>query len=206
MDRNKSSQMANFIVPHDHKITIEDRRKRNNHIPKLLWFTGLSGSGKSTLANELEVFLFNKGIRTYILDGDNIRSGLNSDLDFSVEGRKENIRRIAEVSKLFVDAGIVVITAFISPFKEERKLAKNLVGRDNFIEIYVECSLEECERRDVKGLYEKARKGLIPNFTGISSPFEAPKNSDIVVNTENHSIEEGLGQLTKLILPELKTK
>ncbi len=192
------------IIPHNHKVKLEDRIQRDGFQPYLLWFTGLSGSGKSTLASELELYLFKEGINTYILDGDNIRSGLNKDLDFSDEGRKENIRRISEVSKLFVDAGTVVLTAFISPFKEDRALAKELVGENRFIEIFVECSIEECERRDVKGLYKKARNGEIQNFTGISSPFEVPDNPTITVNTENNSIEECKSQLVKVVLPKIR--
>ena len=147
------------IIPHNHTITREDREKSSGYKSVLLWFTGLSGSGKSTLANSLEVYLHNQGVPTYILDGDNIRSGLNNDLDFSEESRTENIRRISEVSKLFVDAGVVVLTAFISPFKADRQAAKDLVGAENFVEVFVDCPLEVCEERDVKGLYAKARRG-----------------------------------------------
>lgn len=192
------------IIPHNHTISLEDRVAKNGHKPKLIWFTGLSGSGKSTLANALEVFLHNQGLNTYILDGDNVRSGLNNDLDFSEESRKENIRRIAEVSKLFVDAGIIVLTAFISPFKEDRQKAKELVGAQNFIEIFVDCPLEVCEKRDVKGLYAKARKGLIKNFTGIDSPFEEPASPDIYVNTDRMSFEESLKIIKDKVLPKLK--
>ncbi|MEM9328971.1 MAG: adenylyl-sulfate kinase, partial [Bacteroidota bacterium] len=173
--------------------------------PKLIWFTGLSGSGKSTLASALESFLFEKGMHTYILDGDNVRSGLNSDLDFSEKGRKENIRRIAEVAHLFVDAGVMTITAFISPFESDRVFAKSLVGENQFVEVYVECPLEVCEERDVKGLYAKARAGLIKDFTGISSPFEAPDKPDIRVNTAENSLEECLNTIIDVILPQVKT-
>lgn len=192
------------IVPHNHSINLEKRIEKNGHKPKLIWFTGLSGSGKSTLANALEVFLFNQGLNTYILDGDNVRSGLNNDLDFTEESRKENIRRISEVSKLFVDAGIIVLTAFISPFREDRQNAKELVGDQNFIEIFVDCPLEVCEKRDVKGLYAKARKGLIKNFTGIDSPFEKPENPDIYVNTDEMSLEDSLKIIKDKVLPKLK--
>lgn len=187
------------IIPHNHVISQSDRLDAYGFKPKLIWFTGLSGSGKSTLASALEVALFNQGACTYILDGDNIRSGLNNDLDFSDESRKENIRRIAEVSKLFLDAGMVTLTAFISPFKEDRQAARDVVGQENFIEVYVDCPLEVCEKRDVKDLYAKARAGLIKNFTGIDSPFEVPEEPDITVDTANNSMEDCLTQLTSVI-------
>ena len=181
--------MSENIIPYSHTITVAHRHQQYGHYPKLLWFTGLSGSGKSTLANALEKELFDSGIKTYILDGDNIRAGLNKDLDFSIAGRKENIRRISEVSNLFLEAGIVVLTAFISPLKEDREYARKLVGSDNFVEIFVDCPIEVCETRDVKGLYSKARKGLISNFTGITSPFEVPENPELIVNTATNSVE-----------------
>lgn len=193
------------IIPHEHRIAQTDRIAAYQFQPKLIWLTGLSGSGKSTLASALEVDLFNKGAHTYILDGDNIRSGLNNDLDFSDSHRKENIRRIAEVSKLFLDAGTVVLTAFISPFEEDRESVKNLVGADNFIEVFVQCPLEVCEQRDVKGLYAKARAGLIKNFTGIDSPFEEPDHPDILVNTANESIDQCLQTLIKSVQPKIFT-
>ena len=193
------------IIPHNHKITFEDRVNRSQYRPKLIWFTGYSGSGKSTLASELENRIFQLGCQTYILDGDNIRFGLNKDLDFSDSGRKENIRRISEVAKLFLDAGVVVMTAFISPFIQDRETAKRLVGAENFMEVYVECSLEECERRDVKGLYKKARNGEIPNFTGITSPFEEPENPFLKVNTEKDSIEDCVSKLFQAIIPKIKS-
>ena len=177
------------IVPHTHEVTRQERVARNGHLPKVIWFVGLSGSGKSTLASELEDRLFKKGFNTYILDGDNIRSGLNNDLDFSDQSRKENIRRISEVAKLFADAGVIVLTAFISPFEEDRKIARQLIGDKDFIEIYVDCPLEVCEERDVKGLYKKAREGKIKNFTGIDSPFEIPKNPEVIVDTANNSLQ-----------------
>ena len=165
----------------------------------MIWFIGLSGSGKSTLASLLEKKLYERGIGTYILDGDNIRSGLNKDLDFSDASRKENIRRIGEVAKLMVDAGVVALTAFISPFKEERVSVKKLVGADRYVEVYVDCPVEECEKRDVKGLYAKARKGEISNFTGISSPFEIPENPDVAVKTAELGVEEGVEKIMKVI-------
>ena len=191
------------IIPHEHKIAQSDRIATYQFQPKLIWLTGLSGSGKSTLASALEVDLFNKGAHTYILDGDNIRSGLNRDLDFSDAHRKENIRRIAEVSKLFLDAGTLVLTAFISPFEEDRNSVKHLVGPENFIEVFVACPLEICEQRDVKGLYAKARAGLIKNFTGIDSPFEAPKNPDFKINTAEKTIEACLSELITGIQPQI---
>jgi len=156
----------------------------------VIWLTGLSGSGKSTIANELELMLVDRGIQVYVLDGDNIRSGLNSDLTFSDEDRKENIRRIAEVAKLFSDSGAITIAAFISPFKEEREKAKQIIGEENFIEVHVNTPLDVCESRDVKGLYAKARTGEIPNFTGIDSPYEAPNRPDLVVEAGKFSIKD----------------
>lgn len=187
--------MVDNIIPHQHSIGTVERIRNKGHQPKLLWFTGLSGSGKSTLANAVEVRMFEEGFHTYILDGDNVRSGLNKDLDFTDAGRTENIRRIAEVSKLFLDAGIVVLTAFISPFKEDRQQAKEIVGPENFIEIFIDTPLHICEQRDVKGLYKKARAGKIPNFTGIDSPFEIPEHPDIHIRTEGSSVEESTNKL-----------
>ena len=194
------------IIPHNHKIKQEDRVARNGYRPLLLWFTGLSGSGKSTLANAVEDHLFKNDLTTYILDGDNIRSGLNSDLAFTEESRKENIRRIGEVSKLFLDAGTITLTAFISPFIDDREMVKKLVGVSNFIEIFVDCPLEICEQRDVKGLYKKARKGEIKNFTGIDSPFETPEDPDVYVNTHEKSIEQCTSDIIQFILPKLEIR
>jgi adenylylsulfate kinase len=187
----------------DYKTSIskKDREKIKEHKGKVLWFTGLSGSGKSTLANALEVELNKKGYHTYLLDGDNVRVGLCKDLGFSEKDRKENIRRIAEVAKLFCDAGIIVITAFISPIEKDRKMAKEIIGENNYIEIYCKCSLDECINRDVKNLYNKALKGEIKNFTGISSPYHEPTNCDIVINTEKYNIKNSVEYLLyKLIL------
>lgn len=180
------------IVPHEHKIGRADREKLKEHPGLVVWFIGLSGSGKSTLANLLEQKLYEYGMHSYLLDGDNIRSGINSDLDFSDASRKENIRRIAHVTGLMVDAGLITITAFISPFEAERQMVKELVGEERYIEVYVNCPVEECEKRDVKGLYAKARKGEISNFTGINSPFEEPKNPSVKVPTHQLSPEEGV--------------
>ena len=191
------------ITWHPTKITRVDREKLNGHKGVCLWFTGLSGSGKSTLANEVESELFKLGIHTYILDGDNIRYGLNKDLDFSEEGRRENIRRIGEVAKLFVDAGIIVLTAFISPFRKDREQVRNLLGEGNFIEIFVDADLETCEERDPKGLYKKARKGEIKDFTGISSPYEKPIEPEILIYNGKGS---NLGENTKKIIEFLVNK
>ena len=191
------------IIPHDHKIKKEDRKKSYDHKPAIIWFTGLSGSGKSTLASALEYKLHKAGFKTYILDGDNIRSGLNKGLTFSDDDRKENIRRIAEVAKLFVDAGIVVLTAFISPFKEDRATARNLVESGEFIEVFVDCPLEICEQRDVKGLYKKARKGEITKFTGIDSPFEKPETPEITIPTHQLPLEESVDRLFNFVKKQL---
>lgn len=192
------------IIPQDYRVDRFQRNKMNNHSSFLIWFTGLSGSGKSTLANLVEQKLNENDIHTYILDGDNIRSGLNKDLDFSEDSRRENIRRIGEVSKLMVDAGLVTLSAFISPFSKERKLVKSLVGNDRYVEVFVDCPVEECEKRDVKGLYKKARSGEIKHFTGISSPFEVPQDPDIRIPTAEISIEEGANRIIELIKNKLK--
>jgi adenylylsulfate kinase len=190
----------------NYNISVTDRRKANNHNSLLIWFTGLSGSGKSTLANLVEVELHKQGIKTYVLDGDNIRRGINADLDFTPEGRSENLRRIAEIAKLFIDAGVVVLAAFVSPLKKDREKIANIVGKDNFVEIFVDASIEECEKRDVKGLYKKARSGEIKNFTGISAPYEPPENADVVVDSDKESVEESvdkvLRKLTRIINKE----
>jgi adenylylsulfate kinase len=191
------------IIPHDHQINRLDRIEKYGHQPLAIWFTGLSGSGKSTLASALESYFHKQGFKTYILDGDNIRSGLNNDLDFSEESRKENIRRISEVAKLFVDAGTIVLTAFISPFKADRSKAKDLIGEEFFHEVYVDCPLEVAEGRDVKGLYKKAREGKIKDFTGISSPFEIPEKPNSIVNTAKQSLEDCLNTLIKDISPRV---
>ncbi|RDZ09740.1 adenylyl-sulfate kinase [Priestia megaterium] len=178
------------ITWHDAGITKEERRKQNNHHSFVLWFTGLSGSGKSTVANAVAKALFDKNIRNYVLDGDNVRFGLNKNLGFSAEDRTENIRRIGEVSKLFVDSGQVVLTAFISPFQEDRAQVREILEGNEFLEVYVECPLEECEKRDPKGLYKKARSGEIRDFTGIDSPYESPANPELTINTSTQSVEE----------------
>lgn len=192
------------IIPHNHEIGAADRRQLHGHNSLVIWFVGLSGSGKSTLASALEQRLFEAGRSTYILDGDNIRSGLNKDLDFSEASRRENIRRIGEVAKLMVDAGLVTITAFISPFKEERDMVRQLVGDERYLLVYVDCPIEECEKRDVKGLYAKARRGEISNFTGINSPFEVPKNPFVSVKSAELSVAEATDIIFNKIEPLLK--
>lgn len=192
------------IIRHNFSVTKEDRISMNGHKPLLLWFTGLSGSGKSTLANAVEEKLFKKKIATYTLDGDNVRKGLNNNLTFSPEDRTENIRRIAEVSNLMIDAGLVVLAAFVSPYLEDRENIKEIVGSDNFIEIFVNTPVAECEHRDVKGLYAKARAGEIKNFTGISAPYEAPIAPDITINTIETTVEDAITQILQYIEPKLK--
>lgn len=191
------------IVPQAYRITKTDRFGLKGHKSCIVWFTGLSGSGKSTLANAVEQNLFEKGVHTYVLDGDNIRYGLNNNVDFSPEGRSENIRRIGEVAKLFVDSGTVVLTAFISPFHSDRDRVRALVGPEEFIEIFVDCPIEVCEQRDVKGLYKKARTGEIPDFTGISSPFEAPLHPELTLHTDQLSLEESVNVITDYILKRI---
>lgn len=192
------------IFEQNYQIKRSDRENKKKLKSVLVWFTGLSGSGKSTLANELDKLLFAENIDAYILDGDNMRRGLNSDLSFSDVDRKENIRRIAEVSSLFIDAGLICIAAFISPFKEDRELAKKIVGEDRFIEIFVNTPIEVCEQRDVKGLYKKARSGEIKNFTGISSPFEAPECPTLLIDTSVEVLEDSIKRLKKVLNVKMK--
>lgn len=196
--------MGAHIIEHRFNVTSKDRAERFNQRPIILWFTGLSGSGKSTLSNAVEKLLFEKGFATYALDGDNTRLGLNSNLGFSSEDRKENIRRVAEVSKLMLDAGLIVCASFVSPFNVDRDRIKEITGKENIIEIFVSTPLEECEKRDVKGLYKKARLGEIPNFTGISSPYEVPENPDIKIDTTNLSISEAVNKIYAQIESKLK--
>ena len=177
------------VVWHEHKVGKRQRANQKAQRPCVIWLTGLSGSGKSTLANALEQRLFQRGYHSYLLDGDNVRHGLNQDLGFSTADRVENIRRIGEVAALFVDAGLIVITAFISPFRADRTMVRALVPEGEFIEVYVHASLEACERRDPKGLYAKARAGVIKDFTGIDSPYEPPERPELVIDTERDSVE-----------------
>ncbi|MCK5824575.1 MAG: adenylyl-sulfate kinase [Ichthyobacteriaceae bacterium] len=194
------------IIPHKHTIQKLDRNKLNNHKSFVIWLTGLSGSGKSTIASSVERKLHQLGVRTYILDGDNVRNGLNKDLDFTSKSREENIRRIAELSNLFIDSGTVVISAFISPFEKDRAGVKSTVGTNNFVEVHVDCPLEICEQRDVKGLYKMARNGEISNFTGISSPFEVPTKPDVIVNTHFQTLNDCTADVMKLINQKLELK
>jgi len=195
MSENKKN-----IVSHDYKVNKALREELLDQKGKLIWFTGLSGSGKSTIANLLEQKLYETGYNTYLLDGDNLRSGLNSDLRFSDEDRKENIRRLREVSGLLLDAGLIVITAFVSPFREDRDKMRQMLNEGDFIEVYVNCSLEECEARDVKGLYKKARSGEISDFTGINSAYEAPLTPEIELKTDVITLDECLNKVLTLLL------
>ncbi len=197
----------NNIYPiFDRMLTRADKEELLNQHSVMIWFTGLSGSGKSTIAIALERELQKRGLLCRILDGDNIRSGINNNLGFSEEDRVENIRRIAEIGKLFVDTGIITIAAFISPNNDIREMAANIIGKENFLEIFVSTPIEECERRDVKGLYAKARRGEIKNFTGISAPFETPANPALSIDTSKLSVEESVNKLLELILPKISFK
>jgi adenylylsulfate kinase len=194
------------LFPIQTKVDSSKRHQLLNQKPLLIWFTGLSGSGKSTLALQLEAELCDRGFKTYLLDGDNIRTGLNKDLTFTDEGRVENIRRIGEVGKLMLDAGLVVLSAFISPFEADRNQVKSIVGQENYFEVFVDTPLEVCEQRDVKGLYKKARAGEVKNFTGIDSPYERPRSADIRIETDNVSVEEAVQKLFRLIEPRITYK
>ena len=187
------------IIYHEATVTRNRRNKLNNHRSIVLWFTGLSGSGKSTLAHSLEERLFQRGCSTFVLDGDNVRHGLNSNLDFSEVGRTENIRRISEVSKLMLESGLIVMTAFISPFSKDRNEARKLITSDDFVEIYCKASLEKCESRDVKGLYKRARTGEIKNYTGIDSPYEAPKKPELIIDTDNQNLEDSVSTILEFL-------
>lgn len=188
-------EKATNITWHETAITKEERHAQNGHGSCVLWFTGLSGSGKSTIANALSSFLYEQRIAEYVLDGDNIRHGLNKDLGFSDSDRKENIRRIGEVAKLFVDSGTIVTTAFISPFRSDREQVRSLFEDGEFIEVFVDCPIEECERRDPKQLYRKARRGEIRDFTGIDSPYEAPVEPEIIIESSKIEIDEAVRQI-----------
>ncbi len=180
---------------HHATVTRQDREKLNGHRSFILWFTGLSGAGKSTLAHRVEELLFLRGCRTFVFDGDNVRHGLCSDLGFGSKDRHENIRRIGEMSKLFIEAGVIALTAFISPFRSDRDMVRSLVDEGDFIEIFCDTPLDVCEQRDVKGLYQKARRGEIKDFTGISSPYEAPENPEIIVKTGSEPLDECARQI-----------
>ena len=196
----KIKQKSKNIKWHEHKVTQLDREKLLNQKGVVLWFTGLSGSGKSTIANELTYELFKTGKIAYVLDGDNIRHGLNKNLGFSPEDRDENIRRICEVSKLFADAGLITCTAFISPYKKMRDFCRELIGRGRFFEIYCLATLETCEKRDPKGLYKRAREGKVKEFTGITAPYEEPENPDLIIDTDKYDVNKSVG----LIISKLK--
>ncbi|SVB45755.1 uncharacterized protein METZ01_LOCUS198609 [marine metagenome] len=187
------------IIYHAASVTRERRNQLNNHKSVVIWFTGLSGSGKSTLAHSVEEILFSKGCRTYVLDGDNVRHGLTSNLDFSNEDRKENIRRIGEVTKLMMEAGLIILTAFISPFREDRIAVRNLISDGDFIEIYCKASLETCEARDLKGLYKRARLGEIKNYTGINSPYEIPDNPELIIDIDKEVLEESVSKIVSFL-------
>ena len=186
-------------IYHNATVTRERRNQLNGHKSVVIWFTGLSGSGKSTLAHSVEEELHNLGCKTYVLDGDNVRHGLSSNLTFSDDDRKENIRRIGEAAKLMMEAGIIAMTAFISPFKNDRNLVRQLLPQGDFIEIFCKASLETCESRDVKGLYKRARAGEIKNYTGIDSPYEAPDNPELIIDTESESLEESVVKVIDLL-------
>lgn len=192
-------QKAQNIVWHAGDVSQKDRESLLNQKGTVLWLTGLSGSGKSTVAREIEKKLFQKGHLTYVLDGDNIRFGLNKNLGFSQADRQENIRRIGEVAKLFADAGVITVTAFISPYREDRDMVRALLPEGNFIEVYIKCSLTTCENRDVKGLYEKARRGQIKEFTGISAPYEEPLLPELVLETDRESLEQSVDKMLQYL-------
>jgi len=193
-------QKATNVTWHEHKVSKEDREELLKQKGVILWFTGLSGSGKSTIANEVAYKLHTRGNFSYVLDGDNVRHGLNKDLGFSPEDRNENIRRISEVANLFSDAGVITCTAFISPYKKLRNFCRELAGEGRFFEVYCKASLDTCEKRDPKGLYKKAREGVIKEFTGISAPYEEPENPEIILDTDNYDINES----ANLVIDKLK--
>jgi len=187
------------IIYHAASVTRERRNQLNNHKSVVIWFTGLSGSGKSTLAHSVEEILFSKGCRTFVLDGDNVRHGLTSNLGFSNEDRKENIRRIGEVTKLMMEAGLIILTAFISPFREDRIAVRNLISDGDFIEVYCKASLETCEARDLKGLYKRARLGEIKNYTGINSPYEIPDDPELIIDIDKEVLEESVSKIVSFL-------
>jgi adenylylsulfate kinase len=203
-DDNMSKPTSSNLVWHHATVIRSRREEQNRHKSFVLWFTGLSGAGKSTLAHAVEEELHRMGCRTFVLDGDNVRHGLCGDLGFSDQDRKENIRRIGEMSKLFVEAGVIVLTAFISPFRADREKVRGLMGEADFLEIYCHCPIEVCEERDVKGLYKKARQGLIKEFSGISSPYEAPESPELTVETGSYSLEDSVRQVIALLRAQNK--
>tara|TARA_B110000881_G_C18392962_1_gene422015 strand:- start:46 stop:654 length:609 start_codon:yes stop_codon:yes gene_type:complete len=196
----------NIFTIFDDILQREDKEAFLNQRSMVIWMTGLSGSGKTTVAKGVERYLHSQGVLNQLLDGDNIRVGISNNLNFSSEDRGENIRRIAEVSKLFMNCGIVTLNCFVSPTKKVRQVAKDIIGEKNFVEVYINASISTCEKRDVKGLYKKARKGEIKDFTGISAPFEAPENPELEINTSELSIEESVQKVLDYILPKIKNK
>lgn len=202
----RAESVSENIIHQKFKVDSTKRQSLLNQKPLLVWFTGLSGSGKSTLSNLLEVELHESGYKTYALDGDNIRHGLCNDLAFTEEDRVENIRRIGEVAKLFLDSGMIVLSSFVSPFEKDREAVRKLVGPENFIEVFVDCPLEVCEARDVKGLYKKAREGKIKNFTGISSPFEVPEKPDVVIKSAEEEPKDSLQKLLNIVEPKVSPR
>ncbi len=197
---NTAKKISSNVVFHQATVTRSRREQLLGQRGAVLWFSGLSGAGKSTLAHSVEETLHNKGCLTYVFDGDNVRHGLCGDLGFSLEDRTENLRRISEMCKLTADAGVITFTAFISPMREDRRKARDLIGENDFIEVYCKCSLEVCEQRDVKGLYKKARAGMIPDFTGISSPYEEPEQASLIVDTGKSSLEDCTNQVVDYLL------
>ena len=190
----------NNVVRFDGYVKRADRNKAYGHKSGVVWFTGLSASGKSTIAHTLEKILFEKGIKVYVFDGDNIRHGLNSDLGFSPEDRRENLRRIAEVSKLFVDAGLIVLACFVSPYRKDREYIRQIIGKEDFIEIYVKCPVEVCEKRDPKGFYKKAKAGIIKGYTGVDAPYEEPENPDLIIESDKLSPEESAKKVYEFLV------
>ena len=195
---------GNIYTIFDEILHRKDKEILLNQRSKVIWMTGISGSGKTTIAKGVEKYLYSKGIITQILDGDNLRAGINNDLSFSSQDRNENIRRVSEISKLFINCGIITINCFISPTIKMRKMAKDIIGEENFIEIYINASIEECKKRDIKGLYKKAENKKIKNFTGISSPFESPKKPELEIDTSKLSINESIQKVIDYILPKIK--
>jgi adenylylsulfate kinase len=189
---NRLKAARNNVVWHDHLVSRHDRNVRNRHRSGLIWLTGLPAAGKSTIAHQLGKELFDRGIRCYVLDGDNVRHGLTKDLGFSREDRKENLRRIGEACRLFVDAGMVVLAAFVSPYREDREYVRSIIGKDSFFEVFIRCSPEVAEQRDPKGNYRKAREGIIKNYTGVSAPYEEPEEPDLVIDTEELDVVSGV--------------
>jgi adenylylsulfate kinase len=190
---------SDHLVRPDGHVARRDRNILNQHASGILWFTGLSASGKSTIAHGVEKELHNRGLRSYVLDGDNVRQGINSDLGFSRSDRKENIRRIVEISKLLLDAGLIVLASFISPYEEDRAFVRSCFSGDNIYEVYIKCSIQECERRDPKGMYAKARSGIIKEYTGISAPYETPESPQLIIDTENNNIAESINMVLEFM-------